>query len=132
MDTPDTPRLVANAISVATTAPGPGAAFAKLPRVARWLVGVFAVVLGLYAVFWLAGTLANERRPLFAHEVTNFNQTSTLENSLQQQTNANLKDPSSAAYSPRTTVSATICNPSASNQFKCLLALSNGKTQISP
>lgn len=107
-----------------------GQAFAKLPRVARWLIGLLALILGIFGVFWLVNTLTNEQPPLFTQQGGDFNDATTLESSLQQQLDANLKDPANAAYRPRTTVLSTICNPSASDHFKCVVALSNGKSQI--
>jgi len=55
-----------------------------------------------------------------------FNNLGTLQASVQQQTNAQLGDRSSAAYDPRAHVTSTICVRSAGTQYSCLVKLSDG------
>ena len=65
---------------------------------------------------------------LAAAPATGFNDLSTLESSVTQQVNANLNNPSNAAYSPGTSVSSTICVHNSGTQYSCVVRLSGGTT----
>jgi hypothetical protein len=58
-----------------------------------------------------------------------FNNVTALQDAVQQQTDANLKNPSSHAYSPGTSVTTSTCNYGGGTHFVCVVGLSNGKDQ---
>ncbi len=58
-----------------------------------------------------------------------FNNIMSLQDSVQQRTDANLKNPSSRAYSPGTTVSTSTCNYGGGTHYVCVVGLSNGQAQ---
>lgn len=55
-----------------------------------------------------------------------FNNLSTLQDSVTQQVDGNLSNPSNPAYSPGTTVKSTLCVHESGTQYQCLVTLSNG------
>jgi hypothetical protein len=63
--------------------------------------------------------------PLFSSSSTGFNDISTLQSSVAQQVNANLRNPANAGYSPGTSVKSTICVHNSGTQYSCDLKLSN-------
>jgi len=58
-----------------------------------------------------------------------FNSITALQASVQQQTDAHLKNSTSRAYSPGTTVTTSTCNYGGGTHYVCVVGLSNGKAQ---
>lgn|GEM_PF-991243 len=61
-----------------------------------------------------------------------YNNLTTLQDSVTQQINGNLHNPSNSAYSPGTSVTSTLCVHNSGTQFTCLVTASDGsKSSIS-
>jgi hypothetical protein len=57
-----------------------------------------------------------------------FNNLTTLQNSVTQQLNKGLSDPSNAAYSPGASITSVICVHSSGTQYSCLVKASGGSS----
>jgi hypothetical protein len=95
-----------------------GGGWALAALIISYLSAAFGVLL---IALTLSGS-AGPKGPGFKNE-------QTLESSILTEMEANLKNPSNAAYSPGTSVTATICNPGSGTYYKCVIALSNGRSQ---
>ncbi len=100
---------------------------AKIRRTGERGAGVALAAL-IIGYLWGAVVIIVIVVALAGSSTSGFNNLTTLESSVTQQVNANLNNPSNAAYSPGTSVTSVICVHNSGTQYSCAVKASDGSS----
>jgi hypothetical protein len=88
-----------------------------------------AVAALIISYIWVALLILVIVATLGTSQPNGYNNLSTLQASVTQGVNANLRNPSNAGYSPGVSVSSTVCVHNSGTQYSCAVSLSDSDTE---